>query len=164
MENQASQTMLISESHRSSETKKHITDPEYGGEALLYAANISAVINSLCIDDVLDYGAGKGELAKNLVLDHRVAVHLYDPAIPAISELPEPHEMTVCVHVLDHVEKDCIDAVLDDLKRCTEKYSFIALKGDMEDWLPRIMDRFAIDSVIRADEDFFAIVRAKEWQ
>lgn len=156
--------MLISEEHRSAETRKHMTDPEYGGEAIAYVNNISTIINNLGIEDVLDYGAGKGELPKNLVLDHRVSVHLYDPAIPAISETPEPHDMVICANVLEYVEDEYIDDVLDDLKRCTKQIGFIALKGDMETWLPRIMKRFSIESAIKTGDEFFTVVSAKQWQ
>jgi hypothetical protein len=156
--------MLISDEHRSAETKRHITDPEYGGESIAYANNISTIINNMGIEDVLDYGAGKGELPKNLVLEHRCAVHLYDPAIPAISEAPDPHEMTICANVLEYVEEDCVDAVLDDLKRCTKKIGFISVKGSLSDWLPRIMLRFNLESAIRCGDEFFTIVSAREWQ
>ena len=159
--------MLISEEHLSKEVKRHITDPEYGGEAIEFAPQISSAINALGAEDVLDYGAGKGELHRHLVLDHRVALHLYDPAIKQISELPDPHEMTLCVNVLDHVEDECIDAVLDDLKRCTLKASFIVIgedDRDMEWWLPKLTCRFRIESLVRSDKDFFIIASAKEWQ
>ena len=99
--------MLISEQHRSEQYKKHITDPDYGGESVEYANHISTVINKTQVEEVLDYGSGKGELAKNLTLDHRVAVHLYDPAIPKISGIPEPRDMVICVDVLQHVEDSC---------------------------------------------------------
>ena len=154
--------MLISDEHRSQETKRHMTDPEYGGESIAYANNISTIINNLGIEDVLDYGAGKGELPKNLVLDHRVKVHLYDPAIPAISESPEPHDMVVCANVLEYVEDKYVDAVLDDLKRCTKRIGFISVKGELDEWLPRIMSRFSLESAIRTGDEFFAIVSLKD--
>lgn len=159
--------MLITEERLSEEIKRHITDPEYGGEAIQYATQISQAINALGAEDVLDYGAGKGELHRHLVLDHRVALHLYDPAISNISQTPEPHEMTLCINVLDCVEDECIDAVLDDLKRCTLKASFIVIKEtekDMEWWIPKLMDRFRIESLVRSNMDFFIIASAKEWQ
>jgi hypothetical protein len=155
--------MLISEERRSEEVRKHITDPEYGGESVQWAAQISQAINALGAEDVLDYGAGKGELHRHLVLDHRVALHLYDPAIKQISEPPEPHEMTLCINVLDCVEKDCLDNVLDDLKRCTQKATFIVIRDeDMEGWIPKIMDRFRIESLVRSDVDFFIIASARD--
>ncbi len=153
--------MLISEEHLSDQVKRHITDPEYGGESIEYAPQISAVINQLGVEQVLDYGAGKGELPKHLVLDHRVQVTLYDPAVHAIAEAPEPNEMTVCVNVLEHVEKECLEDVLDDLVRCTQRVTFIVISGEIEDWIPKLMPRFRIESLVRSDMDFFMIASAK---
>jgi len=152
--------MLISEEFRSEQYKRHITDPEYGGEAVEYSAHISNVINQTQVGDVLDYGCGKGELGANLELDHRVRVHLYDPAIPDIAEAPEPQDMVVCVNVLDYVEKDCIEDVLDDLKRCTKHIIFIVISENelkMEYWLPKIMTRFRVQSLVRSNIDFFVV-------
>jgi hypothetical protein len=157
--------MLISEDRLSEEVRKHITDPEYGGESVQWAAQISQAINALQAEDVLDYGAGKGELHRHLVLDHRVALHLYDPAIKQISEPPEPHEMTLCINVLDCVESDCLYEVLDDLKRCTKKATFIVIREDerdMEWWLGKITARFRIESLVRSDMDFFIIASARD--
>ena len=156
--------MLISEEHRSEEYKKHITDPDYGGESVEYAEYISRAINQTGVEEVLDYGAGKGELPKNMTLDHRVAVHLYDPAIPAIAEIPEPRQMVTCIDVLNHVEDDCIEAVMDDLKRVTKSLIFIVITEDhrdMEWWLPKIMERFSVQSLIRSSVDFYVIAEAK---
>lgn len=154
--------MLISEEHRTAEYRKHITDPEYGGEAIQYSGQISTIINNMQFDEVLDYGSGKGELARSLTLDHPVKVHLYDPAIPAIAESPDPREMVVCVEVLNHVEPDFVDSVLDDIKRVTKNLIFIAMKEDkpLEFWLPKIMERFKIQSLVRSNIDFYIIATA----
>ena len=155
--------MLITEEHRSSETQKHIADPDYGGESIEYADIISTTINRLQVKDVLDYGAGKGELHHYLALDHEVALHLYDPAIQKIAELPEPHDLVLCINVLEHVEEDCLDAVLADLVRCAKRNIFIVIKEDtpMEWWIEKIMRRFRIESIVRSDIDFFLIASKK---
>jgi len=155
--------MLISEEHRSSETKKHISDPDYGGEAIQYADHISTMINAMQIDDVLDYGAGKGELHRHLALDHEVALHLYDPAIKKIADLPEPHDLVLCINVLEHVEEDSVQEVLDDIMRCAKQCLFLVIKEDMpmEWWLPHICKRFRIESLVRSDIDFFLIASKK---
>jgi len=155
--------MLITESHKSSEYRKHITDPEYGGKCVEYSGIITTIINNLEISEVLDYGAGKGELPKNIAPDHRVAVHLYDPAMPSLSESPEPREFVVCIDTLNYVESDCIDYVLDDLVRVTKKIIFIQVTEDerkMEWWLPKIMDRFSVQSLVRSNIDFYVIAEA----
>ena len=155
--------MLISEAHRSAETKKHIADPDYGGEAIQYAEHISTMINAMQIDDVLDYGAGKGELHRHLALDHQVALHLYDPAINKIARSPDPHDLVLCINVLEHVEEDSVQEVLDDLVRCAKQNLFLVIKEDipMEWWLPEVMKRFRIESLVRSDIDFFLIASKK---
>jgi len=148
---------LISPERKSELFKRHVSDPEYGGECIKYVSKISSVINGLEIDEVLDYGSGKGELAKNLELDHPVKVYLYDPAIPKIDETPEPRQMVVCVNVMEYVEKEMVDLVLDDIKRCTKDVLFIAIDGKAKDWLPKIIDRFDLMSFVATGESFFAI-------
>jgi len=152
--------MLISEEHKSKFYKLHISDPEYGGESVEYSPIISNIINQTRVDTVLDYGAGKGELARNLTLDHRVAVHLYDPSLPDISDTPDPQQLTVCINVLEYVEAEYLGEVLDDLKRCTEYMTFIVITEDerkMEDWLPKIMARFRVESLVRDNQDFYVV-------
>ena len=155
--------MLISEEHRSAETKKHIADPDYGGEAIHYADHISTMINSMKINDVLDYGAGKGELHRHLALNHETALHLYDPAIAKIAEAPDPHDLVLCINVLEHVEEDLLENVLDDLVRCAKHNIFMVINEDMpmEWWVPKVMKRFRIESLVRTDIDFFIIASKK---
>jgi 2-polyprenyl-3-methyl-5-hydroxy-6-metoxy-1,4-benzoquinol methylase len=155
--------MLISEEHRSNETKKHIADPDYGGECIQYAEHISTMVNAMQIDDVLDYGAGKGELHRHLALDHEIALHLYDPAIKQIADSPEPHDLVLCINVLEHVEEECLEDVMNDLARCAKHNIFLVIKEDMpmEWWLPHVMKRFRIESLVRSDIDFFLIASKK---
>jgi len=164
MENHLRETTLISDEYRSEQYQKHVTDPDYGGESVEYANQISTIINQTGIEEVLDYGAGKGELPHNLTLDHRVSCHLYDPAIPAIASYPEPKDMVTCVDVLNYVEDKYIEAVLDDLKRVTKHLIFIVITEDhrdMEWWLPKIMSRFNLQSLVRSSVDFYVIAEAK---
>ena len=153
----------ISDQYRTEQFNRHTTDPDYGGESVEYANQISLILNQTGYEELLDYGAGKGELPKNLTLDHRVACHLYDPAIPAIAERPEPRDMVVCVDVLNYVEDNYLEAVLDDLKRVTKELLFVEITEDhrdMEYWLPKLMNRFRVVSVVRSDVDFYVIAEA----
>lgn len=158
-------TTLISDEYKSELFKRHTTDPEYGGEFQNWIPQISSLINHTHVDEILDYGSGSGGLGRNLVLDRKIAVHLYDPGIPELDEPPEPRQMCVCVNVLEEVEDDCIESVLDDLQRCTGFVSFISIKETsekpMEWWLLKIMDRFCIQSLVRADDEFFVISQTK---
>ena len=84
----------------------------------------------------------------------------YDPSIPGIDEPPEPHDMVVSLDVLEHIEPDCLDAVLDEIKRCALKAVFLTInmmpaaktladgrnahliQKPIEWWLPKLMDRW----------------------
>ena len=113
---------------------------------------------------MLDYGAGKQSLANAMPW---VRIAGYDPAIPELSKPPMPADLVVCTDVLEHVEPECLEDVLDDLRRLTLKAAYLeiatreALKHledgrnahlivqPMEWWLPRIWQRFSLRSLER---------------
>lgn len=66
---------------------------------------------------ILDYGCGQGKLRQQCTLPIRE----YDPAIPGKDSLPKPADLVVCSDVLEHVEPECLDAVLEHLEALTLK-------------------------------------------
>lgn len=66
---------------------------------------------------ILDYGCGKCTLSKALGPAYRVTN--YDPCIKGLDTAPEPHPVVVCGDVLEHVEPECLDDVLKDLRFLT---------------------------------------------
>lgn len=73
--------------------------------------------------DVLDYGCGKGALAKHLSFP----IKEYDPGIEEKSELPGPADFIVCTDVLEHVEPECLDGVLLHIKELARKRVFFSV-------------------------------------
>lgn len=73
---------------------------------------------------VLDYGCGKGHLARHIT---NLPMQLYDPGIPMFSAAPEPADMVVCTAMLEHVEFMSLYPVLNDLERLTKKIAFITV-------------------------------------
>lgn len=108
---------LISDEYRKLNNELHETNPEYGARG---GARWVDIVNQLTWQfetfSVLDYGCGKASLSQALT---KMAVKNYDPAIPEFSEPPEPADIVVCGDVMEHIEPDCLDAVIDDLKRVT---------------------------------------------
>lgn len=116
--------MLISSQYAELNAKLHADRPDYGTSGQRWASVVSALADMANAVDILDYGCGKQTLAAALA-SHRVVG--YDPAIPSLSAPPKPADVVVCTDVLEHVEPDCIDDVLDDLCRVTQKAALITV-------------------------------------
>jgi uncharacterized Rossmann fold enzyme len=119
---------VISASYRDLNIKLHSDNLAYGVGGGKHAERVLAMVAALQKDQgkfpsVLDYGCGKGFLAKSL----QFPIWEYDPAIPGKQDSPRPADLVICTDVLEHVEPDCIDIVLDDLRRCMKLVGFFAV-------------------------------------
>lgn len=101
---------------------------EWGVASIEYAPRIANIMSRYKLNEILDYGAGAGNLEKNLlILLPNVIVHNYEPGIPKWNNKPNPCKMVACTDVIEHIEPDCLNDVLDDLQRVIEKYAFISI-------------------------------------
>jgi len=169
--------MLISEEYRKEQEKLH-ENPEYGVASVSFAPIVTNLINTLKVNEMLDYGAGKGRLAKTINPDRRVLIELYDPAMPEWAGEPEPREFVTCIDVLEHIEPDMLDNVLDDLQRVTKRYGFFTIhtgpavkvlsdgrnahltQEDYKWWLPKLWTRFKVHQLTHTPHGFYVIVRS----
>lgn len=170
--------MLITESYREQQRKLH-ERPDYGIASHDVVANMIAQLIEKCdVRELLDYGAGKMRLFENLkpLLKRKILLQAYDPAIPEIAEPALPSQLVSCIDVLEHIEPDCIDDVLDDLKRVTGQIGFFTIAtGPAEKklsdgrnahliqeganwWLPKIMERFELRVFNQMEHGFMVIV------
>ena len=129
----ASAGTLITEPYRALNAELHQSRPDYGRRGDRHASVVTKLMARWKTEDVLDYGCGKGRLAAALP-----NVRSYDPAVPAHAADPGPADLTVCTDVLEHVEPDCLDAVLGHLRDRTrfKCYAVISLKPDRSKALP----------------------------
>jgi hypothetical protein len=113
-------SVLISEKYREQQRALH-ERADYGVASLHYAPLVAQALERAGVDELLDYGAGKGRLAPALeeILKRPLKVHQYDPAIPDFAAAPQPSSFVACIDVLEHIEPELLDNVLDDLKRVT---------------------------------------------
>lgn len=79
------------------------------------------------VRDILDYGCGKQNL-KTALPDHDVTG--YDPCIEGRDGRPAPHSFVYCGDVLEHVEPDCVDAVLTDIKDLTQHAALLVTNSE----------------------------------
>lgn len=171
---------LISNAYQAQQAHLHEENDAYGSSSVVYAPIVSTFCNNLEITSLLDYGCGKGRLFENLKVNHKMTLQAYDPAVPRFSEAPIPSQMVACIDVLEHIEPDCLDAVLDELQRLTLEVGIFSvctcaafktlddgrnahlIQQPMEWWLPKIWERFDLQLMQKMDENnFFVVVYAR---
>lgn len=152
--------MLLSEGYRAEQARLHSMG-NYGTASLGYGPMVSQIVERSGAKTLLDYGCGSmRNLAK--VLDCDVVYEGYDPAVPAFAADPDAADLVVCIDVLEHIEPDCLDAVLDHLKAKTLGHVFLTIHTGpavktLSDgrnahliqqppswWLPRLMQRWSL--------------------
>jgi hypothetical protein len=151
--------MLISDTYRDLNKQLHAQNAHYGTSGHKWARMVDGVARGM--DDLLDYGCGKGTLKTALeTLNPPYVVHEYDPCMPGYDKAPSAAEMVVCTDVLEHIEPGCLDAVLDDIQRLATKRVFLVVATrpavkfladgrnahliveNMEWWLPKLRQRW----------------------
>jgi hypothetical protein len=174
--------MLISPEYQALNAQLHQDRPDYGTSSKRWVSVVPELVHGFGCTSVLDYGAGKQELRKALASSFWERGWLfmdYDPAVPEISAPPSPADLVICSDVMEHIEPDCLDAVLDDLKRLARKAIFLniatrpAVKTladgrnahlivePMDWWLPRLEERWEKESAYAHGGEFIFIGIAK---
>jgi len=168
--------MLITEEYRNQQKQMH-SKYNYGTASIGYAPMVSQMIDSSGLTEILDYGAGRGNLAKHLDTKKVVSVTHYEPANPEWADVPEPHDFVACIDVLEHIEPELIDNVLDDLVRVTKRVGFFTvhtgpaakllpdgrnahlIQQPARWWLPKFIERFDLTHFSQVGSSgFFVIV------
>ena len=106
---------LISRDYLAEQVRLHAHPQGYGGKGRKWAATVRALARAQGCTSVLDYGCGQGSLARALE-GSGLACRDYDPAIPGKDTRPSFADLVVCTDVLEHVERDCLSAVLAHLR------------------------------------------------
>lgn len=114
---------LISDEYRDLNRKLHMSNPTYGMGGSKHKDTILKLSKQLNTTSILDYGCGKGMLAKEL----QFPIWEYDPAVPEKSAEPKPADIVVCTDVLEHIEEDKLMFVLSDLKRCVKQVGYFVI-------------------------------------
>lgn len=122
--------MLITPAYRDLNAQKHAASTKFGTSGHLWAENITDLGNAIDALTLLDYGCGKRTLERAIQAHANapfLAVRGYDPAIPDLAGWPDPADLVACTDVLEHIEPECLDAVLDDIRRCALKAVFLVI-------------------------------------
>lgn len=101
----------------------HEINPYYGISGSKYIEQVLHLSQKFNSTDILDYGCGKGTLAKSMPF----SIKEYDPAVPGKDAVPGIADLVVCTDVLEHIEPEYIDNVLVDIARCTRKAGYFVI-------------------------------------
>ena len=127
--------MLITKEYCKQLEQLHTENVKFGGAPVPHENTdfLIEICNRLNTWDVLDYGCGKGLLAKSLPFP----IKEYDPAILGKTQPPEPADFVWCGDVLEHIEPECLDAVLQDLARVIKWRGYLLIHiGPAHKFLP----------------------------
>lgn len=171
--------MLITPGYKEQITQLHSNNADWGISGKKFAGVVQTIVGNYCPLNILDYGCGKQTLARALP---QYRIRGYDPGLPGLDDVPEPHDMVICTDVLEHIEPECIEAVLDDLQRVTLKTLFVqipteAAKHKLPDgrnahliikpdrwWMQKLWSRFDLASFEGGEYGFQAIFAAMKKQ
>lgn len=118
-----SQPVIISDEYLELNKKLHSENRNYGLSGARHAETVIKLKKTLDAESVLDYGSGKGTLAKNLPFP----IWEYDPCVTGKDLPPRPADLVVCTDVLEHIEPDFLENVLIDLVRATKKIGYFVI-------------------------------------
>lgn len=111
----------------------HQTNAAFGISGSKRAEMVKTLVQATKAESVLDYGCGKGTLARALPFP----IWEYDPAIPGKDDLPRPADLVICTDVLEHIEPEYLGNVLLDLKRVVLKVCYAVINtGPAQKKLP----------------------------
>ena len=155
--------MLITAEYAALNAEHHRLCASYGVRGG-NAANLVHVAEQMGTRDVLDYGCGKGNLSRQMPWQ----IKEYDPAIPGKEHQAEPADIVICRDVLEHVEPECLEAVLADLARCVKRMGFFSMAtGPSWDVLPDGRNAHLIQQPIEWWRErlsrHFCVAQMQEW-
>lgn len=120
--------MLITSKYLQEQKRLHAEDPIYATIGHKWAYLVAGIAIVERCRYILDYGCGKGTLTKELTRGlPEFVIWEYDPAVPGKDLRLAPADLIVCTDVMEHIEPDCLEAVLYDLARLTRKFLFLVI-------------------------------------
>lgn len=122
-------TALISKRYRDLQRELHAAPRGYGAKGRKWETTVRSLITAYGASSVLDYGCGAGTLGASLRADppRGVRIDEYDPAIKGKDAPPQFADLVVCTDVLEHIEPECLDAVLEHLRMLARKAIFAVI-------------------------------------
>ena len=110
--------MLITTEYRNQLKEKYKTGYS-PATPIIYLPIINSLINDYKLKSVFDYGCGN-QMLKDYIKGFGIDYHPYDPALDLLDSVPV--DLMLSIHVMEHVEPDCLEDVLYHMQVMTLKY------------------------------------------
>lgn len=105
--------------------------PEYEGAGRVYAPRVYLMASQLTkmfgALSILDYGCGKRALQKEMAERYVALEGLTFRGYNLDDPDPEPADLVTCTDVMEHVEPECVAAVLDHIQSLARRNVFLAI-------------------------------------
>lgn len=169
---------VISDAYLAEQQGLH-RNPRYGVASIQFAPLVAQLLRVGKCSSLSDYGAGKCNLRHALgSAADGIAYQPYDPVFPEYGEAKRA-DLVTCIDVLEHIEPDCLDAVLDELASITGRLALLTVhtgpaKKQLSDgrnahltqqpaewWLEHLRRRFDVLHLKPIRKGFFVIVAKK---
>lgn len=120
--------MLYSEHYRDLQRQMH-AERRYGDSGKKWANAVLSCAKKHRCDSILDYGAGTGAMIQRMQerREKGISIYGYDPGIEHYADEPKPRDLVACIDTLEHVEPNCLTAVLEHLHGLTQKVLFVVI-------------------------------------
>lgn len=166
---------VISSEYAALNRQLHTDNLAYGVGGGKHAETVLKISKSLDSTSILDYGCGKGYLAKQIPFP----IWEYDPAIAGKEASPRPADIVVCTDVLEHIEPEKLVYVLSDLKRVTKKVGYFTIhtgpaiklladgrnahliQKDKKWWTKQLQKFFKIGKISQVGPELYVVVGTK---
>lgn len=100
--------MLISDAHRQ-RYLEYYASRQIESRPSIWLPTVEEWATRLGARTILDYGCGA---ARGISRFSKFAVHDYDPGVEGCSDNPEPADLVISMHALEHVEPAYVDPVI----------------------------------------------------
>lgn len=166
--------MLITPEYIALNRQLHADRPDYGQMGHKHVESVRGVAQVFEVQSILDYGCGKQTLLEALRLPYARG---YDPCVSGLDAEPKPAEFVTCTDVLEHIEPECLDAVLAHIRSLTTRVFFTAIslrdaKKTLPDgrnthlivqsakwWLIKLLDHFDVDTIRATNDELQGVFR-----
>ncbi len=165
--------MLITEEYKRLNAELH-AGGSFGISGGHHIKGLEALLEMVEAKTLLDYGCGTAKWCEQ-AFGKQYDVRSYDPCVPGLTATPEPADLVVCTDVMEHIEPECLDAVLDDIRRCTLRSLILLIstkpakkflsdgrnahliQETCEWWMPHLIKRWRIGFVKAEKNGFYGV-------